>query len=229
MRSIFLFPFCSGSSLLFSPLATSTLAHAGTVFRGVIRGTTVPTRPCPLLHYAAFDVTTPSLSTAPLAPPWRSGAGAGGCSVHTCAECLLSHCPPGIPVPLAHLSPRQCAAHPSRRMVRGAVQNPPGPQVAQAKIQAASCPGRPAMPSLRRVQNTPRGVSLAAPLLTLAPLRMCSLEFCSAVSCCAFALLPFCGDYGRFCLCPAFCFVSHFQCPHSDDRGRWLKFPCGQK
>ena len=169
-------------------------------FRGVSRGTTVPTRPCSLLHYAAIDVTTPSFSTAPLAPPWRSGAGAGGCSVYTYAECLLSHCPPGIPVPLAHLSPRLCAAHPSRRMVRGAVQNPPGPQVAQAKIQAASCPGRPAMPSLRRVQNTPRGVSLAAPSLTLAPLRICLLEFCSSVSLLCFCRCCLCGDYGRFCL-----------------------------
>ena len=35
------------------------------------------------------------------APPWRSVAGTGGCSVHTCAECLLNRCPPGFLVLLA--------------------------------------------------------------------------------------------------------------------------------
>jgi hypothetical protein len=106
--------------------ADSSLMPAA-AFSGVTRGATVP-------DWALFVVALSgarrddllSPPTAPLAPPRRSGAWTGGCSAHSCVECLLNRCSPGIPVPLANPLLRLSAAHPSQRMAWGAVQNPLG-------------------------------------------------------------------------------------------------------
>jgi hypothetical protein len=129
-----------------------------------------------------------------LAPPWRRVVGTGGCSVDTSAECLLSRCSPDGSVPLANLPPPLAKARPlPRRMVRGAVQNPPGPQVARCEGTGGVLSGRSdAFPCV--VCNTRRGGCRCRPapdapprsaLLLCCPLPCrCCLRFCRRCFCC---------------------------------------------
>ena len=170
-----------------------------------------------------------------LAPPWRRVVGTGGCSVDTSAECLLSRCSPDGSVPLANLPPPLAKARPlPRRMVRGAVQNPPGLRWPGAKVQVASCPGRSdAFPCV--VCNTRRGGCRCRPapdapprsaLLLCCPLPCrCCLRFCRR----CFCLLPFVCSV-LVCCCfrrrssAAVVFVS----PGARPR-RWLKMGATRK
>jgi len=149
-----------------------------------------------LFAATTFGVRRMSLPSpmALLAPPWRRVVGTGGCSVDTSAECLLSRCSPDGSVPLANLPPPLAKARPRpRRMVRGAVQNPPGLRWPGAKVQVASCPGRSdAFPCV--VCNTRRGGCRCRPapdapprfaLLLCCPLPCrCCLRFCHRCFCC---------------------------------------------